>query len=206
VPPAREKPVDWHNRTAPVNYYALALTWSPEYCETRKNQRADQVQCALNQFGFVVHGLWPNAANARAVQDHPRHCRTTGPLPADLVRRYLCMMPSVELMQNEWQAHGSCAFDTPAEYFDRTAVLWQRFSQPDLAALARAGREVTAGEVKDAIVRANAAQGLTRSDIVVFVGSGNWLREAMVCYDRNWRAIRCPMRGTPDRQPIRIRQ
>ena len=206
LPAAHARTPDWRNTTARTDYFAFVLSWSPEYCAGRERQPADRVQCSLNRFGFVVHGLWPNAARADGVRDHPRHCRVPGPLPADVVRRYICMMPSVELMQNEWQAHGTCAFETPGEYFNRTAVLWSRFAQPDLAALARTGAPVTVGAVKDAIIAANPGQGLARPALAVSLADGGWLREVTICYGKEWRPVRCPMPGAPDRRPAQVRR
>lgn len=70
------------NKNAPVDYYMLALSWSPAFCEKQRAQYGNnlpdsaQYQCSTkNQFGWVVHGLWPQNANARSVTDHPRFCK-----------------------------------------------------------------------------------------------------------------------------------
>ena len=67
------------NAKAPVDYYMLALSWSPGFCDIQREKYGDQLpyssqyQCGNNRtFGWVVHGLWPQNANARAVSDHPR--------------------------------------------------------------------------------------------------------------------------------------
>jgi ribonuclease T2 len=52
-------------------------------------------------------------------QDHPRHCNTSGALPSDLLKQHLCMMPGVDLTQDEWQAHGTGGWSTaPANFAD----------------------------------------------------------------------------------------
>ena len=60
------------NAAAPVHYYMLALSWSPSFCENQKQKNGGYVpqrlsyQCAGNQnFGWVIHGLWPQNKNAR---------------------------------------------------------------------------------------------------------------------------------------------
>ena len=52
------------NKNAPVDYYMLALSWSPAFCEKQRAQYGNnlpdsaQYQCSTkNQFGWVVHGL-----------------------------------------------------------------------------------------------------------------------------------------------------
>ncbi len=83
------------NKNAPVDYYMLALSWSPAFCEKQRAQYGNnlpdsaQYQCSTkNQFGWVVHGLWPQNANARSVTDHPRFCKgDLAPLPIETLER-----------------------------------------------------------------------------------------------------------------------
>ncbi|VEI44204.1 ribonuclease [Actinobacillus equuli] len=74
------------NKHASVDYYMLALSWSPAFCESQRNKNQGDVpqrlayQCAGGQnFGWVIHGLWPQNAKARSVDQHPRYCQ--GDLP-----------------------------------------------------------------------------------------------------------------------------
>jgi len=57
------------NKNAPVDYYMLALSWSPSFCEMQRNKNNGEVpkhlafQCnQAAQLGWVIHGLWPQAA------------------------------------------------------------------------------------------------------------------------------------------------
>src|SRR5436853_4552929 len=53
VPPAGAA-----DRPGDFDFYVLALSWSPSYCEV-EGGRADRVQCAPGEdLGFIVHGLW----------------------------------------------------------------------------------------------------------------------------------------------------
>ena len=38
------------------DYYVMALSWSPSYCESHPDE---DEQCAHKGYGFVLHGLWP---------------------------------------------------------------------------------------------------------------------------------------------------
>ncbi|MFC2501538.1 MAG: ribonuclease, partial [Haemophilus parainfluenzae] len=112
------------NKNAPVDYYMLALSWSPAFCEKQRAQYGNnlpdsaQYQCSIkNQFGWVVHGLWPQNANARSVTDHPRFCKgDLAPLPIETLEPYLSISPGAKLLQGEWEKHGSCAFDSAEDY------------------------------------------------------------------------------------------
>ena len=60
--PAASKPASEPRRVKPVTGYTLALSWSPEFCRTRKDSRRDKTQCSGDDgsFGFILHGLWPD--------------------------------------------------------------------------------------------------------------------------------------------------
>ena len=127
------------NKNAPVDYYMLALSWSPAFCEKQRAQYGNnlpdsaQYQCSTkNQFGWVVHGLWPQNANARSVTDHPRFCKgDLAPLPVETLEPYLSISPGAKLLQGEWEKHGSCAFDSAEAYFKQEKALFESLSLPN---------------------------------------------------------------------------
>ena len=108
---------DWTNPKVKTDYYLLAVSWSPQHCRNKRNSRRHKFQCRQNSFGFVVHGLWPQSAQARNKRGHPRFCNTTRLLSPDLIRQYICIVPGSQLMQSQWDKHGNCAFRSPKEYF-----------------------------------------------------------------------------------------
>jgi ribonuclease T2 len=185
APPAPRVRADEVVRNVPVAYYVLALSWSPEYCRTRKASRYDTIQCRDNRFGWVLHGLWPNGAGPR----HPANCAAPTQLPTATLRRHLCTTPSPSLLQHEWVQHGSCAFKTPDEYFSRAAALYASVKRPSPA------RAKTAGDVRTAFNAAN--PGFPRNGIFVGTESGR-LEEVRVCYDLKFQPRACPQRGAPD--------
>ena len=127
------------NAKAPVDYYMLALSWSPGFCDIQREKYGDQLpyssqyQCGNNRtFGWVVHGLWPQNANARAVSDHPRFCKGDLPaLPKGLLAQYLAISPGEKLLQGEWEKHGSCAFDSAQQYFAKEQELFNALKLPN---------------------------------------------------------------------------
>ncbi len=73
--------------------------------------------------GFAVHGLWPEAAQGKS----PESCGPAGRVAKNVVRLALLYMPSANLIQHEWAAHGTCTGLSAADYFfdviqARTAV------------------------------------------------------------------------------------
>src|ERR1035438_2704980 len=75
----------------PADYFLLSLSWSPQFCTTKPGKAPQNAfQCRENSFGFVVHGFWPEAADAKNDHDHPRNCHDTAPIVQDTLRKYLC--------------------------------------------------------------------------------------------------------------------
>jgi len=99
------------------DFYVLALSWSPTYCESAKerapNGRPDP-QCSGRPFAFVVHGLWPQYD-----QGFPSYCQVPAArLDREIVSTALDLMPSPRLIFHEWDRHGTCSGLTPHAYFE----------------------------------------------------------------------------------------
>lgn len=212
-PPAARTP-DYRNLDKPYDYLALVLSWSPEHCGSQNEQvrrTKHAFQCVDNRFEWVVHGLWPQNRSAASNQDHPRHCALSPSLPVPLLRKHLCTVPGADLMQNEWQAHGTCGWKSATAYFDTIETALGTLKRPDFSAMTgTAGSKpntfvsVRAGDVKRAFLSANPTT-LKAEQLRVSVASGNRLKEIWVCLAKDLRPIACPPGGTPDSQAIRVR-
>lgn len=198
-PRTRPTRVDYQNQVS-TDYYMLALSWSPAFCAQASGGRS-YFQCAQNKFGFVVHGLWAQSARARGSQDHPRNCKPPEVLPGSLTRKYLCIIPDAQLIQDEWNKHGACAFSNAQTYLERQKTLWDSLQKPDLSSLPR---NVRAKQVRDAWVNANRAIGMKAENVFIDVRSDNVFEEARICYDKQFKLTRCLQRGTPDDIEVRV--
>jgi ribonuclease T2 len=191
--------VDYRNPNIAMAYYVLALSWSPAFCTPDRRGRAVRWQCEENAFGYVVHGLWPQAAGARSSQDHPRHCKAPEILAPEVTRPFLCTIPGAQLAQDEWVKHGACAFPDAKTYFSQIQKLYGELKASDPPQ----GR-TTAGQVRRAFATANAAKGLKPEHIQVRVKSQNQFNELFVCYDKQFRFRACEGSGTPDNIAIEV--
>jgi len=201
IPPARavSPPPDEARRSVPVAGYLLALSWSPEYCRTRAASADDRLQCGSgNRFGFILHGLWPEASGPAA----PRWCRPAPPLPPALVRENLCATPSVQLMQHEWAKHGTCAARSPVGYFKAASRLYASIRYPDMDALSR--RPLSVRAFRQAFARAN--PGVTPAMLRVDANERGWLREVRLCLGVNLKPRPCAAfsRGENDTDGLKI--
>lgn len=172
------------NTRANVDYYMLALSWSPIFCESQKEKfgnrlpESAQMQCGTDKkYGWIIHGLWPQNANAKSVTDHPRFCK--GDLPAvdyRIIEKYLNESPSPHLLQGEWEKHGACAFNSAEAYFQKQQNLYRTLRLPteemerkDLFAWLKQHNP----QLKNAFLQASR-------------------KELFICYDKQWQVTDCP--------------
>lgn len=212
--PVPRKP-DYVNADKPTDYLALVLSWSPQHCEEQRNQPSEiqkkhEFQCfSKNRFEWVVHGLWPQNGKAASNREHPRHCKTSDALHGDVVRQHLCMMPGAELMQNEWQAHGTCGWATSTAYFIDIQKAYSTLTRPTTDQMVGAGHgtnrlvDSSGAGVKAAFLKLNPS--LSADNMRVNVAAGNRLKEIWVCLGKDLKPTACPPGGTPDKQAITVR-
>lgn len=183
----------------PLTGFVLAMTWSPQFCKSRTDDRRFASQCgAQPPFGFILHGLWPDAEG----QSEPRWCRRAPLLSREIIRQTFCATPSPQLMQREWAKHGSCITTDPDRYFSTARSLFAAIAVPDMNSLSRQG--VTVADVKSAFVARNPA--LRPEMIRVNLSDLGWLEEIRVCYGRDYRPRACPrdIGGAGDGSRVRI--
>ena len=109
-------------RSAPsggFDYYLLSLSWAPEFCAQPGEAAANPRECASGRgIGFVVHGLWPEAATGKS----PESCGQAKAVSKGLVNELLPYMPSPGLIQHEWTAHGTCSGLDQDAYFTKVLL------------------------------------------------------------------------------------
>jgi ribonuclease T2 len=193
-------------RRTPVSRYILALSWSREHCKGREKELGAALQCAgrIGEFGFIVHGLWPEAAGP----DYPQWCRKAEPLSRKVVAENVCMTPDVQLLQHEWAKHGTCMARKPETYFGAAKLLFEAMTFPDMDRLSRQGEKegkpLTAAVLADAFATNN--EGLPAEALRVKTNRKGWLEEVRVCLNRKFKPMRCPsfVKGAPSGSEVKI--
>ncbi len=148
-------------------------------------------QCSgdIGDFGFVLHGLWPEAKGP----NYPQYCRSVGVLPRKIVAQNICMTPSPQLLQHEWAKHGTCMAKTPAAYFGAARLLFDAIEFPDMDRLSKQverGTPLTVGGLAEAFADNN--EGLPANAIKVKVNRQGWLEEISICLGKDFKPRRCP--------------
>lgn len=176
---------DGPRRSLPVTGYTMALSWSPEFCKPRADQRSHAAQCSgkNGSFGLVVHGLWPESGAS-----WPQWCGEGAALTPATIRANMCMMPSERLIARQWAKHGSCMVRRPDAYLKVTRILWDSYRIPDYDRISRE-EGLTAGRIRAAFADAN--PGIPASAIGVKLNSRGWLEEMRLCYAKTFRPTRC---------------
>lgn len=138
----------WRGADGDFDYYVLALSWQPAFCETKpgKEECATQTADRFDAQNFALHGLWPNVLN------DPNHRFGYCDLSSDVVAQdkagQWCGMPPLDLssataldlstympgtascLQNhEWYKHGVCTGMSPEDYFALADHLVSLFAQ-----------------------------------------------------------------------------
>jgi ribonuclease T2 len=185
VAPAQERR---QGERGQFDYYVLALSWSPSYCEvaqSRRPSRAPDQQCSGRPFAFVVHGLWPQYERG-----FPSYCQVPAPrLNRAIVGGMLDLMPSPRLIFHEWDQHGTCSGLSPQDYFETIRKARATVKIPPEYLDLNRPINVTSGEVAAAFVKAN--PGLSQRAMAVSCDRRR-LTEVRVCLGKDFSFHDCP--------------
>ncbi|WP_420133693.1 ribonuclease T2 family protein [Rhodopseudomonas sp.] len=176
------------NAPGEFDFYVLALSWSPSYCEQASERgntsRSQQIQCGGRPFSFVVHGLWPQYERG-----FPEYCQRPSPrLDRRIMNSMLDLMPAPGLIYNEWDKHGTCAGTSARTYFEDIRKARAAVRIPPDFIDAKESRTVTPAEVEDAFVKAN--PGLSTSAISVICDRTR-LTEVRICMSKDLQFRAC---------------
>jgi ribonuclease T2 len=175
------------NEAGRFDFYVLALSWSPSFCEAANRRAPDRPsqQCGERPYSFVVHGFWPQYERG-----FPEYCQKDGPrLDRAIVSSMLDIMPAPQLIFRQWDKHGTCSGLSPRAYFDNVRKARALVKIPGDYLEPKETLSVTPDEVEDAFVKAN--PGMTRNAVAVTCDSTR-LREVRVCVNKDLSFRDCP--------------
>jgi ribonuclease T2 len=176
------------------DFYVLSLSWSPTYCAT--DSHPNPAECN-SQFGFVVHGLWPEYESG-----YPDSCATNMPLSVRqaTIDGLADIMPSGGLISHEWRKHGVCSGLTQDAYFATLRKAFEKVSLPGMFSAPQRDASLSPRAIEQAFIAANPR--LIETEIAVTCTRG-LLDEVRICLTKNNEFRRCP---EVDRQSCRATQ
>lgn len=165
------------------DFYVLALSWSPGFCETAANGRSsDQCDTGSN-LGFVVHGLWPQNERGFPSECMPAN-RTPSRIALDAAKG---VFPDEGLARYEWRKHGTCSGKSPTDYFADVRSARDRIAIPKELQQPSAEQSFAPMDLERAFVAAN--PGLRTDMMAVSCRSGT-LTEVRICFTKDLRGFR----------------
>lgn len=166
------------------DYYVLALSWSPNWCEQEGDAR-DAEQCdARHDYGWTLHGLWPQYHRS-----WPSYCRTAEAPPSRAMSREMAdIMGSAGLAWHQWKKHGTCAGLSARQYYTLMREAYARVTRP--AVFRRLDKPVTlpASVVEEAFLKENPQ--LTRDSLTITCRDGA-IQEARICLTKALDPVPC---------------
>lgn len=166
------------------DFYVLALSWSPGFCELEGDRDRSRRQCADGaDLGFVVHGLWPQ--NERG---YPSDCGPAGRTPSRIaLRQAESLFPSESLARYQWRKHGTCSGSSPSDYFADVRRAREKVVIPPPLQNSERDQTWTAVDLERAFAAAN--PGL-RSDMMSVACKRGVLQEVRICLSKDLRNFR----------------
>ena len=169
------------------DFYVLALSWSPAYCDGRGGERDADGQCAPGRgLGFVVHGLWP-----QYTRGYPSNCSTVQrPITRQAMDAAGRIYPSEGLARHEWRVHGTCSGLDPTAYFAAARQAREAVTIPEPYLKPEADRREAPIAIARQFVAAN--RGL-RPDMMSITCRRGQLQEVRICFTKDLRGFTpCP--------------
>lgn len=166
------------------DFYVLALSWSPGFCELDGDRTRNREQCAGGSgLRFVVHGLWPQYERG-----FPSDCGPSGRSPSRMAMTEAeGVYPTEGLARYEWRKHGTCSGSSPADYFRDARRARDKVVVPPALAKADSDQSWTVLDLERAFVAAN--PGL-RTDMMSVSCKRGVLQEVRICLSKDLRDFR----------------
>lgn len=170
---------------SPFDYYVMALSWSPGFCDLGGNYRSPR-QCEAGAgAGFVVHGLWPNDRSG----PDPEDCGS-GRLSSPELAAARDLYPSLGLARHEYLKHGSCTGLGARDYFAAVRYVRDQIAIPPMLRAPSERQRLSPRAIQQAFIDANANLGPTSIAVGCVRGE---LVDVRICLTRDLRAFaNCP--------------
>jgi len=166
------------------DYYVLALSWSPNWCALEGDERGSP-QCNTSEdFGWVLHGLWPQYERG-----WPQDCFSPHPPPSRAMTGDMAdIMGTSGLAWYQWNKHGSCSGLAPADYYALARHAYDSITRPEVFRRLPDTVRLPAAVVEEAFLEANP---VLEANEITITGRSGYIQEARICLTRDLEPRRC---------------
>ena len=171
-------------RAGDFDYYVLALSWTPTWCELTGDERQSP-QCDPGQgFGFTLHGLWPQYD-----EGWPSYCPTPKRNPSRQQTAEMAdIMGSAGLAWHQWNKHGRCTGLSAHDYFEKSRQAYGDIKRPEILRELKTEIKVDAGVIKAAFQEENPD---LKDDMLAVTCKANHIQEIRICLDKKLSPTTC---------------
>ncbi|QMU59585.1 MAG: ribonuclease T [Boseongicola sp.] len=166
------------------DYYVLALSWSPTWCALEGDRRGSPQCDDEADFGWVLHGLWPQYEDG-----WPSYCHTGHRNPS---RSETAAMADIKgsggSAWHQWNKHGRCSGLSSRDFYALAREAYGRVIRPDV--FRRLEREIRlpATVIEEAFLEDNE---VLRADGLTVTCKAGRIQEARICLTRGLEPRAC---------------
>ena len=160
------------------DYYVMALSWSPNWCDAEGRDRGSPQCDAGADFGWVLHGLWPQYERG-----WPADCQSGFAPPSRSETSAMAdIMGTSGLAWYQWNKHGSCSGLSPQAYYRTSREAFGSVAIPQ--AFRALNRDVTlpAALIEEAFLDKNPQLS---ADGVTVTCRGGAIQEVRICLTKD---------------------
>jgi len=166
------------------DYYVLSLSWSPTWCALEGYDR-NSPQCDEDKdFGWVLHGLWPQYERG-----WPSYCHTPHRNPSRAQTAAMAdVMGTCGLAWHQWKKHGTCSGLASDDYFKLARLAYGSVTRPAVFRKLTKPVRLPASVVETAFMKEN--PGLDPNEVTITCKAGR-IQETRVCLTRGLEMRAC---------------
>ncbi len=171
-------------RAGAFDYYVLSLSWSPTWCALEGDARGSPQCDADREFGWVLHGLWPQYHRG-----WPAHCPTAERPPTrSMTEAMTDIVGSSGLAWYQWKKHGACSGLSAADYYALAREAYARVNRPAVFRKLTDPVRLPAKVVEEAFLKANPGWA---PDMLTITCREGRIQEARLCLSKSLEPVPC---------------
>lgn len=171
-------------KSGEFDYYVLALSWSPNWCEIEGDAKGSEQCDPRHDHGWILHGLWPQYH-----QGWPAYCRTAEAPPRRSETAEMAdIMGTPGLAWHQWKKHGTCSGLSARAYLDLSRTAYDSVNRPQIFRKLERTVTLPASLVEQAFMQANPQFD---KDSVTVTCRDHHIQEVRLCLSKDMDPVPC---------------